>query len=77
MPGRVGVIGLGNMGRPMAMNLLKHGFTLTVYDVDADAVQALQAQGAEVASSPAEVARATERTVSIVATTAQAAEWTN
>lgn len=71
MPGRVGVIGLGNMGRPMAMNLLKQGFALVVYDVDAAAVASLQAQGATGASSPAEVAQSVERTVSMVATTAQ------
>lgn len=72
MPGSVGFIGLGNMGRPMAMNLLKHGFALVVYDVAPAAVRTLQEQGAVSANSPDEVARAVERTISMVATTAQA-----
>ena len=31
---KVGFIGLGNMGRPMALNLARHGFSLVVHDVD-------------------------------------------
>lgn len=72
MSGRVGFIGVGNLGRPMAMNLLQHGFSLAVYDLDPAAVKPLQDQGASSADSPAEVARAAERVISIVATTAQA-----
>ena len=34
MAAPVGFIGLGNMGRPMAENLVKHGFSLVVHDVD-------------------------------------------
>jgi 3-hydroxyisobutyrate dehydrogenase-like beta-hydroxyacid dehydrogenase len=30
---RIGFIGLGNMGRPMASNLVRQGFPLTVFDV--------------------------------------------
>ena len=37
---KVGFIGLGNMGRPMAANLLKAGFTLTVLDANAETQQA-------------------------------------
>ena len=33
MAAPVGFIGLGNMGRPMAENLVKHGFSLVVHDV--------------------------------------------
>jgi 3-hydroxyisobutyrate dehydrogenase-like beta-hydroxyacid dehydrogenase len=72
MPGKVGFIGVGNMGRPMALNLLKHDFGVVVYDTNPAAVEPLRAQGASVASAPAEVAAEVERTVSIVATTAQA-----
>ena len=72
MPGSIGFIGVGNMGRPMALNLLKHGFTLVIYDANAAAVDALAAHGATPARSPAEVASAVERTVSMVATTTQA-----
>ena len=34
MPGKVGFIGLGNMGGPMALNLAKAGFSLVVHDID-------------------------------------------
>ena len=45
-------IGLGNMGAPMAENLLKAGYTLSVYDLSAEATQRLQQAGARVADSP-------------------------
>jgi len=34
MAGTVGFVGLGAMGGPMAQNLLTHGFTLVVHDID-------------------------------------------
>ena len=37
MAGSVGFIGLGRMGRPMATNLLRKGFDVTVHDRDPDA----------------------------------------
>ena len=43
-PNKVGFIGLGNMGRPMAANLLKAGFTLIVLDANAGAQQAFVGQ---------------------------------
>ena len=39
-------IGVGNMGHPMAANLLKAGYPLTVYDIAPDKAQILLAQGA-------------------------------
>ena len=72
MPGTVGFIGVGNMGGPMAANLLKRGFSLVVHDVDAARVEALRARGAKAESSPARVAAAVERTICMVETTAQA-----
>jgi 3-hydroxyisobutyrate dehydrogenase-like beta-hydroxyacid dehydrogenase len=68
----VGFIGLGNMGRPMALNLLGHGFSLVVHDVDATKVEPLRAQGVRVADSPERVAAAAERTICMVETTVQA-----
>lgn len=44
----VGFVGLGNMGRHMAKNLLKAGCTLRVHDLDKAAVDALVASGAKV-----------------------------
>ncbi len=72
MPGAVGFIGLGNMGRPMALNLVKHGFSLVVHDVDPAKVVPLRDKGAKVETSAERVAAAVERTICIVETTAQA-----
>src|SRR5579859_889675 len=57
-PGRVGFIGLGVMGRPMAGNLLRAGADLIVYNRTRGAQDELVARGAAGASSPAEVAAA-------------------
>lgn len=56
--GRVGFIGLGNMGGPMAANLIARGFALTVHDLHRRAAQPLEEQGAAWADSPAAVAAA-------------------
>jgi len=48
----IGFIGLGIMGRPMALNVLKAGFALIVYDLVPPAVAVLQTAGADVADSP-------------------------
>jgi 3-hydroxyisobutyrate dehydrogenase-like beta-hydroxyacid dehydrogenase len=72
MAGFVGFIGLGNMGRPMALNLVKHGFPLIVHDIDPAKVELLRARGAVVAESAERVAAAADRTISMVETTAQA-----
>lgn len=53
----IGFLGLGNMGGPMARNLLKAGHSLTVFDPSPQATAALVELGARSASSPAEVAR--------------------
>ena len=52
----IGFIGLGNMGGPMARRLITAGHKLVVYDTRNDAVAPLVALGAQVASSPADVA---------------------
>jgi len=52
---RIGFIGLGQQGRPMAINLCGDGFDLMVYDVRQEPVAALTAIGAAAARSPAEV----------------------
>lgn len=54
---KVGYIGLGLMGRGMALNLVKGGIDLLVYDLDPAAVQALTDAGAAPATSVAELAR--------------------
>ncbi|MGQ9695026.1 MAG: NAD(P)-dependent oxidoreductase [Thermodesulfobacteriota bacterium] len=52
----IGFIGLGAMGKPMALNLLKKGFELSVYDIVPEKMSALTSSGARRASSPKEVA---------------------
>lgn len=54
---RIGFIGLGNMGGPMARNLLKAGHELTVFDLSKQACEAAAADGAAVAASAADAAR--------------------
>lgn len=56
MAQRIGFIGLGNMGNPMAGNVLKKGFDLTVYDRHAPAMASLLAAGARAGESAARVA---------------------
>lgn len=53
---KIGFIGLGIMGRPMAINLLKAGYELVVYDTDADKILPVVAEGASAAGSSKEVA---------------------
>src|SRR5262245_51804556 len=57
---RVGFIGLGNMGRPMAANLCRKGFTPLVFDIDESRIAALEAIGAGRAADVAGVARASD-----------------
>lgn len=53
---RIGVIGLGRMGTPMARNLMKKGFPVSGYDVVPGLVAALAQDGARAATSPADAA---------------------
>ena len=57
---KIGFIGLGIMGKPMAGNLLKAGYRLIVYDINTDAVKELVKQGAIGGKSSADVASQTE-----------------
>jgi 3-hydroxyisobutyrate dehydrogenase-like beta-hydroxyacid dehydrogenase len=72
MAGKVGFIGLGAMGGPMARNLVKGGFALVVHDIDEAKTDSFKAKGAEVAASAQAVAAVAERTIVIVETTEQA-----
>jgi 3-hydroxyisobutyrate dehydrogenase len=72
MAGKVGFIGLGAMGGPMALNLAKAGFKLVVHDIDQSKTAPLRAKGAELAGNAEAVAAAVDRTILIVETTDQA-----
>ncbi|HEX3543384.1 MAG TPA: NAD(P)-dependent oxidoreductase [Candidatus Acidoferrum sp.] len=63
---KVGLIGLGLMGKPMGMNLLKAGFPLTVWNRTASRADELVAAGAKLAPSPRELAANCELVISIV-----------
>ena len=58
MAEKIGFVGLGVMGKPMAGHLLKAGHTLTVHNRSRGPVDELAAAGATAAGSPAEVAQA-------------------
>ncbi len=64
---RVAFIGLGRMGLPMAANVLRAGHRLTVYNRTASRADALAAEGAAVAATPAGAARGAEVLVTMLA----------
>ena len=65
-PRKIGFIGLGLMGRPMAMNLLKAGHSLTVWNRTPSRAQELVAAGATLAKSAREAAAASDMLFTIV-----------
>jgi len=72
----VGFIGIGAMGEPMALNLIKAGYQLTVYARRAEAAAELVQAGAALAATPAEVARASDIVVTMVTTAADCEQVT-
>jgi 2-hydroxy-3-oxopropionate reductase len=60
MKKKVGFIGLGIMGKPMAKNLLKAGFSIVAYDLNKDAVEDVVKAGALAAGSSKEAAGRTD-----------------
>ncbi|MEH6518976.1 MAG: 3-hydroxyisobutyrate dehydrogenase [Halioglobus sp.] len=62
----VGFIGLGNMGGPMAKNLLSAGHVVTVFDLMPEACADLKAAGAKVADSTSDVAAGAEYIISML-----------
>lgn len=70
----IGFIGLGIMGRAMALNLIKGGHTVTVWARRAESMQPLLDAGASAAASPADVAQGNEIVISMVADAPDVAE---
>ena len=66
-----GFIGLGRMGRAMASNLLKKGFTLRVLDIDPEPVAHLASLGASVARDVADVARECDIVITMLPTSVE------
>ena len=54
---RIGFIGLGNMGKPMARHLMSSGARITLFNRSKQVLEELAGEGADVASSPREVAQ--------------------
>lgn len=67
----VGVIGLGVIGKPIALRLVKAGFKVAVFDVRPDPVLELKAAGAIACTSSADVAGRSDIVISLVHDTAQ------
>lgn len=63
---RIGFIGLGNMGAPMARNLLRAGHTVRAFDVFPERIGRLVAEGAEAADSPAEAVAEAEFAITML-----------
>ncbi|HCU66006.1 MAG TPA: 3-hydroxyisobutyrate dehydrogenase [Rheinheimera sp.] len=62
----VAFIGLGNMGGPMAINLLKAGHQVQAFDLSKDALAQVQAQGAVVAASAVDAVKGAEFIISML-----------
>src|SRR5487761_94328 len=63
---RVGFIGLGIMGKPMASNIIRKGYRVTVYNRSKKSVEELVALGATRTSSPSEVAKNSDLVIDMV-----------
>ena len=66
---RIGFIGLGIMGRPMGLNLIKATYPLSVYARRPDMMEALAHQGATACESPQEVASQSDVIITMVSDT--------
>ncbi|MDI3502989.1 MAG: 2-hydroxy-3-oxopropionate reductase, partial [Archaeoglobi archaeon] len=63
---RIGFIGLGIMGKPMARNLLRAGYPLVVHNRSREPVKELVSEGAEEAFSPKEVAQRSDVVITML-----------
>ena len=62
----VGFIGLGNMGGPMAINLIKAGFSVSVFDLMPTSVERLTAAGAQAAATAADAVQNVDVVISML-----------
>ena len=63
---KVAFIGLGNMGGPMAINLKRAGYTVQAFDLSADAIAKVRAEGVDVAASAREAVQGAEVVISML-----------
>ena len=66
MKSKLGFIGLGIMGKPMARNLMKAGYPIIVYDIRPESVEEIRQEGAQRASSCKEVAENCDIVITMV-----------
>jgi 3-hydroxyisobutyrate dehydrogenase len=66
MKEKIGFIGLGTMGKPMGFNLMKAGYSLTVYDINPKPLKEFQEKGAAVGQSIREVASKSDVVITMV-----------
>lgn len=66
MDKKIGFVGLGIMGKPMAKNLVKAGYELTVFDFHQESIDELVAVGAKAAKNGKEVAEASDVVITMV-----------
>lgn len=71
---KIGFIGVGIMGKPMAKNLIDVGYELVVHDINRDAVNEMVDYGAKAANSPKEVAKRTEIIITMLPNSPQVKE---
>lgn len=64
---KIGLIGLGNMGLPIARNILKAGYKLAVYNRTRSRAEPLRAEGAQIADSPAALASGADIVMTMLA----------
>jgi len=63
---KIGFVGLGIMGKPMAKNLVKAGYQLLVNDYNKASVEELKALGAEVCSTNKEIAEKSDIVITML-----------
>ncbi|CAL0309191.1 unnamed protein product [Lupinus luteus] len=66
----VGFIGLGNMGSRMAINLVKAGYKLTVYDINSDVLKKFSQMGVSTKKTPYEVSEASDVIITMLPSSA-------
>ena len=72
MAEKIGFVGLGIMGKPMAKNLIKAGYSLTVYDIVGENMEEVVTDGATGASPRKEVAATSDKIITMLPDSADA-----
>ena len=63
---QIAFIGLGNMGAPMAINLVKAGHSVKAFDLSADAIAKVRVEGVDVAASARDAVQGAEVVISML-----------